>query len=331
MSLVEKALTKMKLAEAAKAAMAAPAPLPTPEVVEALDVEATLARSEPPPVTFVEPARPQPTTVAAPAPVAHRQLKIDAETLSSAGYLPPPQQERELIEQYRHIKRPLVARALARSGGEHARRMNVLMVTSALPKEGKTFTALNLARSISMEKDATVLLIDADVANPQTTQVLNAQGLPGLIDALNDTTIDVETLVHESNVAGLQVLPIGRATDLGAELLGSQRLQQVIDRLLQASPKRIILFDSAPLLVTNEGKALIPMAGQIILVVQANSTPQHAVLEAADLFAKDQYVGVVLNQCEEAVGLGYGYYGGTYNYGGSYGHGRKDSGPKLAK
>jgi exopolysaccharide/PEP-CTERM locus tyrosine autokinase len=282
-------------------------------------------------VELGEVARPVATRVDAAAPVVHRQLKIDADSLREAGYLPPAQHEGELVEQYRHIKRSLVGRALGRGSSTQGRRMNVLMVTSALPQEGKTFTALNLARSFSMEQDVTVLLVDADVVNPQTSRVLKATELPGLIDALCDPAIDVESLVHESNVPGLQVLPIGRVTDLGAELFGSHRMDAIIERLVQVAPNRIIMFDSAPLLVTNEGKALIPVAGQVVLVVQANSTPQHAVVEAAELFGDDQFVGVVLNQCEEAVGLGYGYYGGTYNYGGSYGYGRKDSGPHEAE
>jgi protein-tyrosine kinase len=324
MSLVEKALSKMKQAEAAKAAEIAPpvppaAPAPVHASAEAAQVEALTPR--------VEAAVRSPVAAAA-APRERSQLKIDADSLRGAGYLPPPQQERELIEQYRHIKRPLVARALGRAGGAQGQHLNVLMVTSALPQEGKTFTALNLARSFALEKDATLLLVDCDVANPQTTRVLNAQDRPGLIDALSDASLDVESLVNETNVPGLQVLTLGRTTDLGVELLGSQRMAKVIERLQQAAPNRIILLDTAPLLVTNEGKALIPLAGQVVLVVQANATPQQAVLEAADLFAEDQYVGVVLNQCEEAVGLGYGYYGGTYKYGGSYGYGsygRKES------
>lgn len=336
MSLVEKALNKMKEAErqsasrAAKLAAAEPAqpaaapdqPAPAPAV----------AVVHPAPVAVIEPQRNAATeeTVAMAPPA--RLLQIDPDYLRAAGYMPPPQQEREMIEQYRHIKRPLVGRAKDRGASGQGAPMQVIMVTSALPKEGKTFTAINLTRSFALEKDASILLIDADVANPQTSRILGALGHPGLTDALVDPAIDVETLVYETNVPGLQVLPVGSPTEYAVELLGGRRMSELMARLLQAMPNRIILIDSAPLLITNEGKALIPVAGQVVLVVRANATPQHAVLEAADLFGEDQYVGVVLNQCEEAVGLGYGYYGGTYNYGGSYGYGghdrRNDGTPK---
>lgn len=328
MSLVEKALNKIKEAErqsagrAAQLAAAAASPPPQPAAAAAVDdvmppsaaaaVVHAAPMSEPRPAPFVEIARAAPP---------RRQLKIDPDSLRAAGYMPPQQQEHEMVEQYRHIKRPLIGRALERGARGPGRPMNVIMVTSALPQEGKTFTAINLTRSFALEKDASILLIDADVANPQTTHVLGASGCAGLVDALSDPQMDVESLVLDTNVPGLQVLPVGSPTDSAVELLGSQRMVDLVDRLLQAVPNRIVLIDSAPLLITNEGKALIPMAGQVVLVVRANATPQHAVVEAADLFSEEQFVGVVLNQCEEAVGLGYGYYGGTYNYGGSYGYG----------
>jgi protein-tyrosine kinase len=346
MSLVEKALNKMKQ-DAARAGAADPKPAedapkadrpvgPPPAAHSAAAPHAATPPPHAPPhvvTTHVAPphvatpraAPPQAPAAQATAGAAEQRLvlQIDPDTLRKAGYFPPIQQERELIEQYRHIKRPLVARALGRGGNGRDPRASVIMVTSALPQEGKTFTTINLTRSFALEKDATVLLVDADVANPQATRVIGADGAPGLIDALGDDSIDVASLVLETNVPGVQVLPVGCATDLGAELIGSQRMGDLIDRLIEVAPNRIILLDSAPLLVTNEGKALIHVAGQVVLVVQAHSTPQHAVLEAAELFGEDQYVGVVLNQCEEAVGLGYGYYAGTYNYG-SYGYGRKD-------
>ncbi len=332
MSLVEKALQKMKLAEREAAGAAAPqarAATP-PATAPVVPPPAASPRVEPPRVE--QAATPAPDRAEAVAPIArreapaaeavvprarpeHKALQIDPATLRERGYLPPAPQERELTEQYRHIKRPLVARAFGRAGIAPVRRGAVVMVTSALPREGKTFTAINLTRSIALEKDASVLLIDCDVANPQCTRAMGADGMAGLMDALGDPHMDVESLVLNTSVDKLEFLPIGRGTDMGAELMSSQRMEQCLDRLLDAVRNRIILLDSAPLLITNEGKTLIPLAGQVVLVVHADSTPQHAVLEAADLFDGSQFVGVVLNQCAEAVGLGYGYYGGTYGYG----------------
>jgi exopolysaccharide/PEP-CTERM locus tyrosine autokinase len=310
MSLVEKALSKMKQAERA-AAQAEPqrteAPAATVEPAGAPASQAVEARVAPAPE-----ARPAPS---APSARSGKVVQVDLDVLRSHGYLPPEPQEHELIEQYRHIKRPLVARALGQSGGEHTERAAVVMVTSALPKEGKTFTALNLTRALARERDASVLLVDADVNAPTISRVFGLQGESGLIDALADRRVDVESLVLQSSIPGLQILPSGHRSDTGAELFSSRRMDDIIARLLAARPDRIVLLDSPPLLVTNEGKALLRIAGQVVLVVQADVTSQSAVLEALEFVDEGKSVGLVLNQCEQAVGLGHRYYGGTYGYG----------------
>lgn len=309
MSLVEKALNKMKDA-------ALRAPREPGQAVPFEPAAASAVRSVPTPDSGI---------VASSSSVVRKMLPADVEVLRAKGYLPPREQEHELIEQYRHIKRTLVGRAMTLNGSPLGRRAAVIMVTSALPGEGKTFTAINLARSLVNEQDATVLLIDADVASPQTTRVFDADGDKGLVDALLDPNLDPNSLIMDTGL-GMQFLAVGTHTELGAELFSSQRMAGLIDQLLDAVPNRLIVIDSAPILVTNEGKALAQLAGQVVLVVQANSTPQQAVLEAADLFKKNQFVGVVLNQSDEAAGGGLYY--GSYGYGGRYGYGNKNADDK---
>ena len=211
------------------------------------------------------------------------------------------------MEQYRHIKGPLVERALGRSA-ERLERAAVLMVTSALPQEGRTFTAINLSRSLALENDASVLLVDADVANPQASRLLGIEGEPGLMDALLDPSCDVESLTMGSSIAGLEVLAAGHYTDAAAELFGSRRMYDVIERLVSAVPNRIIVFDSPPLLITHEGRALGSACGQIVLVVHAYVTRQEAVLDALEAIRGRQSVGLVLNQSEHVARLDYGHY-----------------------
>jgi len=329
MSLVEKALSKMKDAE--RRAREAVTPDPAQPAADA--VKPAVAPSVTPPVAppvapAVAPAIPaaRPPETRAPVPGArpvHRQLTATVESLRSGGYLPALEQERELTEQYRHVKRPLVSRAMLLPDPPGGHRTAIIMVTSALPGEGKTFTAINLARSLANERDASVLLLDADVANPRATEILGTLGERGLVDALLDESLDPETLVCDTEL-GLQFMPAGTHTDLGAELFGSRQFVATLDRLLEAVPGRLILIDTAPLLVTNEGKSLATMPGQVVMVVHADRTPQQAVIEAAGLFAKDQYVGVVLNQSDEAVGSNYYY--GSYGYGRyGYGKGKQDA------
>jgi Mrp family chromosome partitioning ATPase len=317
MSLVEKALSKMKDAERRAREAATPSPVP----VEADAAMPAVSPSVAPVTPAVGPLDTTATLRAARPP--RRRLAATTETLRSRGYLPAIEQERELTEQYRHVKRPLVGRATLLPERPDGRRMSLIMVTSALPGEGKTFTAINLARSLANERDASVLLLDADVANPRATEILGTLGERGLVDALLDESLDPETLVCDTEL-GLQFMPAGTHTDLGAELFGSRQFVATLDRLLEAVPGRLILIDTAPLLVTNEGKSLATMPGQVVMVVHADRTPQQAVIEAAGLFAKDQYVGVVLNQSDEAVGSNYYY--GSYGYGRyGYGKGKQDA------
>ncbi|MFO1395091.1 MAG: AAA family ATPase [Steroidobacteraceae bacterium] len=244
-------------------------------------------------------------------------INLDADALRRAGYLPPVEQEREIAEQFRHIKRPLLARAFGRGTApvEYGR---VIMVTSALPGEGKTFCALNLARSLCLEKDSSVLLVDADTARPQVTRTLGLQGRPGLVDALLDHAVDIEGLVNLTNLPKLTVIPAGRPSETAAELLSSARMGELLARLTSKDwPNRIVLLDAPPLLVTNEAKTLVDAAGQVVLVVRGASTPQSAVLDAIGHLPEDKFVGLVLNESEtvSGAGYGYGYYGRMYEYG----------------
>lgn len=256
---------------------------------------------------------------------ALRVVSIDLDALRRSGYVPPPDQEREVSEQFRHIKRPLLARAFGR-GTTPVAGGRVIMISSALPGEGKTFCSINLARSLCLETDSTVLLVDADTAKPQVTRALGQLGEPGLVDALQDENVDVESLVCATNVPKLTILPAGRASETAAELLGSARMGELLQRLTSPKwPNRIVVLDSPPLLVTNEAKTLVDYAGQVVLVVRASVTPQRAVLDAISHLREDQFVGLLLNESDTVagVGYGYGYYGRMYQYGRSDGEGQR--------
>jgi exopolysaccharide/PEP-CTERM locus tyrosine autokinase len=195
------------------------------------------------------------------------------------------------------------------------------MVTSALPGDGKTFTSINLALSIARERDVTVLLVDADTPKPHVSQIFDLLGRPGLMDALVDETRNIESLVVPTNIRGLSLLPAGTPVEGTAELINSDRMRQLIMNLISNNPRRIVILDSPPLLITSESRALAKIAGQILLVVRAGHTPQHAVRDAIALFGEQQAGGIVLNQ---------GHAGFTENYYGygAYGSERDDSADK---
>jgi exopolysaccharide/PEP-CTERM locus tyrosine autokinase len=249
-----------------------------------------------------------PETVSAAPP---RTIAVSEDALRAAGLLPPPHQERELAQQFRQIKRPIINRALGR-GVETLPQGNLVMVASAVPGEGKTFISLNLALSMRLEEDVTVLLVDGDVVNPRMSQVLGADNERGLLDIIKDPTISMGSLILPTDVPGLSFLPAGRPDDKATELLASARMQQVVTQLAAQDPARLVLFDSAPLLLTTESHALAQLAGQILIVVRAGQTPHHVVLEAIDTLAEDKSVSLVLNQSMRQPRTGYYYqYGST--------------------
>jgi len=245
------------------------------------------------------------------APVPERVVAIAQDGLRAAGMLPPVHQEHELLQQYRRIKRPLINSALGRGVAALAHG-NLIMITSAVPGEGKTFMSLNLAFSSCLEEDVTVLLVDGDVVNPRISQILGAENEVGLLDLVKDPAIPLASAILPTDVPGLVFLPAGRQNANATELLASARMHAVMAQLASADPARLVLFDSAPLLVTTESQALSHFAGQILVVVRADRTPQHVVLEALETLDEGKPVSLVLNQT-----LRHSHSGYYYQYGGS--------------
>ncbi len=255
-----------------------------------------------------------PGTARAPFPrvTSTPQLTVTDSLLANAGLLAPPDQIRQVTSEYRHIKRRLLAEI---QSGSVSR---MILIASGLPGEGKSFSSANLALSLALEPDYTVLLIDADVIKPNLTRTFGLADKPGLMDAASDPAVDIESLVLTTNIEGLSVLPAGRMNPNATEYFASARMQVLIEQLL-AVPNRLLVVDSLPLLLTTEARALAPLAGQVLLVVRAESTPQQAVLESLNLLGETANVKLVLNAAVRTKALeyfGYGYsYGYNYNYG----------------
>jgi len=173
--------------------------------------DASRSRSgQPPQVPRHEPAAP---TGRLPAKLATRpQLKIDREMLRAAGLAPLPSAERRLASEYRALKRGVLA-FMARRGasGESG---NSIMVASAMPGEGKTFTSLNLAVSLAAERDWTVVLVDADSAKHHLSTVLGIENERGLLDVLSDSQLPFADVMYRTAVPGLPVVPAGQAAEV---------------------------------------------------------------------------------------------------------------------
>lgn len=235
-------------------------------------------------------------------------IVLDRAALRAAGLLPPTGEERRLSSEYRKIKRPLIASAIGR-GVARLPNGYLIMLASAMPGEGKTFTAVNLALSMATEKDLSVLLVDADVAKPHLSRMLGLEGEQGLLDVLRDQQLDVESVIRPTDVPTLSFLPAGKNSADATELLASKRMEEVAALLGKRDGHRIVLFDTPPLIQTTESPALMQVAGQILVVVRAESTPQPVLLDALDSLRDHPAVSLVLNQSMRSKTSAYYYYG----------------------
>lgn len=240
------------------------------------------------------------------------QVTIDLERLASLGFLAPDAEKTQIAEEFRVIKRPLITNIQA--GDAPERHRNLIMVTSSLPGEGKSFCALNLALSIAMERDITVMLVDADVAKPSVLNNLGVRAEAGLMDLLLDGSLQVGDVLLRTNIEKFSVLPAGRRHKHATELLASEAMARLLDEIATRYPDRVVIFDSPPLLVTSEARELAAHMGQIVMVVEAGRTSQDAVNEALNYLQVCDIVNLLMNKTESMVSMdGYGGYG--YGYG----------------
>ncbi len=256
------------------------------------------------------PAVPPSPCKASPGQASKQAVSIDFVKLKAAGMLTPDTSQEKLSEEYRAIKRPLLRNAfgrakLAAGSREHA---NLIMVTSSLPSEGKSFTAINLAMSMAMERDYTVLLVEADVGRPAVCRYcgIDEPGL-GLVDYLADQGRELSELLLRTNVPKLSILPAGKYHPSSSELLGSEAMHALMAELSSRYPDRVVIFDSPPLLVSNEAVTLSSMVGQIVFVIEAVRTERSKVRQALELLDGGAVVGAVLNKFRGKSSAVYGY------------------------
>lgn len=235
-----------------------------------------------------------------------RRIVIDMTQLRRTGYLPESSEDRRFADYYRAVKRVIIQRALAAGGAPEQR---LVLVTSSLPDEGKTFTTLNLALSMAREHDISILLVDADMAKAHISRVLGIADRPGLIDALRSETGEPDSLVLRTSIPGLEVLPAGCLSESAVELIASARMTRVAAQLTQRNSRRLVLFDSSPLLVSSEARALVHVPGQIVLLTRSGRTPQRALQDALKLLDKKKLTGLLLNDAGQVAGTAYGSYG----------------------
>lgn len=225
------------------------------------------------------------------APLWH----LDFSVVERAGLLPADgDANRRLADELRRVKRPLLDNVTGKGLKAFARTERIV-VSSTEQGEGKTFTALNLALSLAREPDFEVLLVDGDVAKANLTRVLGLDGRPGLMDMLADERRKPAEVIVRTDVPNLLVVPAGERHALAAELFGSLRMEYVLEEFGGRNRRRLVVFDSSPLLATSESQTLVSLMGQVVVVVAAGRTRRHALSSALQNLKDSQYVGLILN------------------------------------
>ncbi|MDC8753438.1 AAA family ATPase [Erythrobacter sp. sf7] len=283
----------------------APVPQPqasAPQVQEQSVVPQAPAAPISEPAPLPEPAPEAPRAVAFSGPVA----AIDREHLRDGGLIIPEDPVTGLLEEFRIVKRELLAEA--RSGDSGLARR--ILVCSPHPGEGKTYCATNLAIALAAERDLEVVLVDADVVKPEVTRRLGIEAERGLMDALADPSVQPESLVIRTDIEGLFVLPAGTPSALDAEYLASAHTGTVLDRLTQGAPNRILIFDTPPALAASPAAELAAHVGQALLVVRADETAKAALEDAQQLLSACPDIKLLLNAARYSLsGRRFGSYG----------------------
>lgn len=246
--------------------------------------------------------------------VKHTQkvLNIDTEDLNERGYLIDTGDRKSIKDEFRQIKRKLLNNAF----GAQAKTLNnpnLIMVSSAKPNEGKTFVSINLALSIALEQDKTVLLIDSDVLRPSVNRELGTPETTGLIEYLLGETEDVSEIIYGTNIEKLKLIPAGKPHHLSNELLASDKMGALAQELAKRYPDRIVIFDCPPLIGVTETLVLANLMGQAVVVVEESKTQLADIQKATEHLNEDLALGLVINKAIRSHKDMYGYYGYGYS------------------
>jgi len=239
-------------------------------------------------------------------------LQLDKSELAQRGFLIDNGTRKSIKDEFRQIKRKLISNAFG-AVSKTLHHSNLVMVSSSKPNEGKTFISINLALSIALEQDKTVLLIDADVLRPSINRELGFGPIPGLIEYLLGHQNDISDIMYSTNIDKLKVIPAGEPHHLSNELLASDRMESLASELAERYPDRIVIFDCPPLIGVTETLVLANLMGQALVVVEESKTQIEDIKKATENLNEDLALGLVLNKAIRSHQDMYGYYG--YGYG----------------
>jgi receptor protein-tyrosine kinase len=239
------------------------------------------------------------------------ELVLDRGRLAGFGIAIPSAARSRTVEEFRLIKRNLVGAWSQKDLMADRRASRLIMVTSARPGEGKTFTALNLALAFASERSVKALLVDVDTQHSTTPEILGIERNKGIVDVLA-ANLELPEVLIQTNIPNLMILPAGRGGPHVPELLSSPEMGALLDEMTQRLPDHYLIIDTPPCMASSDAAALAPLVGQIVFVVEANNTQQGEIEAALSTLSTCPRISLLLNKSDSLATEHFGSYG--YNY-----------------
>lgn len=236
---------------------------------------------------------------------------IDAVALERGGMVDWSRTRSRISEEFRLVQRQILRTAFG--PGAEPGFSNLLMVTSARPGEGKSFTSINLAGSIARQGDHSVLLVDTDSKRDSFCYSLGLAESRGLLDLVANPKLDPAPLIVKTPIERLSILPVGRERERSAELFSTKEMTRLIQSLGRRYADRLLILDAPPCLSTSDPAVLAPVVGQIMFVVEADRTQRDEIEASLDLIQACPTITLVLNKQQISSRYTFGAYSSYYS------------------
>ncbi len=238
-----------------------------------------------------------------------KYAELDVTYLNRKGYISKQSDNKLVKEQFRAVKRKLLNNAFGALSST-LNNPNLIIVSSCNPHEGKTFSSINLALNIALERDKTVLLVDADVVRPSIVRELGVTVDAGLTEYLSGQVEDVSEIIYNTNIDNFKFIPAGKPHDLSTELLASEKMIALTQELATRYSDRVVIFDAPPLLGVNETHVMANHVGQAVVVVEESKTRLNDIKAAVAQLDENLAIGFLVNKSKRGWRdyYGYGYY-----------------------
>lgn len=228
-------------------------------------------------------------------------IQIDRGQLQEVGLYPAPEGVQRQRDDFRAVRREIIAATRHKATPESPSIGPIAVVTSAMPGEGKSFTALNLALSIASEGTRDVLLIDADTVRHTISAALGLARAPGLMELLERPSENFRDYVRPTSIDRLRFMAAGARHEGASDLFSFSRVGPLFAAIKATLEGHIVIVDTAPIILSSDTPVLTDAAGQVLLVVRSGTTLRDSVMGAISRLKESTPVGIVLNDWDPVL------------------------------